>query len=106
MAGIPNEGRLVPPTSRLTRLSVVTSVMDLPMNVLLATLFMKVWQDLVGYRASSLVRCLVPKLTLVISYFPVTSRSVSLQFKFSVSLAMTVTPPFAAAGTAALPVRP
>lgn len=67
VAGIPNEGRLVPPTSKLTRLSAVTLVMDLPMNVLLATLLMKVWQELLGYRVASLVRCLVPKLMLVIS---------------------------------------
>lgn len=67
VAGIPNEGRLVPPTSKLTRLSAVTLVMDLPMNVLLATLLMQVWQELLGYRVASLVRCLVPKLMLVIS---------------------------------------
>lgn len=74
VAGIPNEGRLVPPTSKLTRLTPETVVIEPPMNDLLETLFIKVSHLLVVKAPDNLVRCVLPKLTLVMNYFPVTSR--------------------------------
>lgn len=67
LIGPPNDGRFVPPTSRLTRLTLPTVVMELPMNVLLSTLLMKVWHLLVLNAWDSLLRWVAPKLTLVMN---------------------------------------
>lgn len=96
VAGAPNEGRLVPPTSRLTRLTPVTLVIEVPMKLLLDMLLMNLRQEFWGNLLVSLARCLVPKLTLVMNYLWLTSRCASLQFSLRVSFAMTVTCPLPA----------